>query len=127
VRRQLEKLHLEQPSLRDSLDNLNRKLSGALEPSMQATAGTKQPTLEGENGDALNLYKEIARSDAPLTTAQSEAARGLAHRLEAALAIWKDFKAKDLAALNRQLTSAGQPPIEAKPEAEENASGTSEE
>ena len=53
------------------------------------------------------LYGEIDRADAAPTEAQIAAIDTAERDFSATLKLWKDFQARDLPALNRQLKSAG--------------------
>jgi photosystem II stability/assembly factor-like uncharacterized protein len=80
-------------------------------------------SLSRANGDAATLYTEVSRADAAPTRAQLNAAVEAEKAFGVASAQWKDLKAIDLPALNRQLKDAGLSEIrvESKAQAEEDS------
>lgn len=126
VHHQLEKLHAMKSPISDSIQTLNSKVSLVLDRG-QDSASSDQPALEAENTNAINLYKEVEKSDAAPTSAQTDAAVRTTHRLQMALESWKNLKANDLDALNRQLTSTGLPAVQLNRTSEEATPGESEE
>ena len=59
------------------------------------------------NGGASFLYNELGGADAALTAAQSAGVAKLARDYPAVAGVWSKLKSADLAALNRELKSAG--------------------
>lgn len=111
---QLEKLS-SHPSdaLATSIKDLQKKTSAVLDGSggNAGNATTPAPTLTGVNGSVTALYNEIDRADAAPTSQQAEAVTKIDKDFEAVKGQWFDLKSHDLPALNRQLTTAGQPEI----------------
>ncbi|MEI6106353.1 MAG: glycoside hydrolase [Opitutae bacterium] len=73
------------------------------------------PTLIGTVNEAAELYGTLFTADATPTEAHSKAADKLTHELHEAMTLWEHIFAKDLPALNQQLTAAALP--ELKPNA----------
>jgi photosystem II stability/assembly factor-like uncharacterized protein len=68
---------------------------------------SSQPTLSRANGEASTLYSEIGRADAAPTPAQGSATAETEKTFAAVSAQWKQMKATELPALNKQLHDAG--------------------
>ena len=81
------------------------------------------PTLSRANGEATALYGEVGRADAAPTGAQMSAAAEAEKSFAEASKQWKQLKAVDLVALNRQLHEANLPEIKlvSKSEAEDDS------
>ena len=70
-------------------------------------AASPSSTLSRTGAMIGALYGEIDRADAAPTEAQIAAIDTAERDFSATLKLWKDFQARDLPALNRQLKSAG--------------------
>ena len=107
---QLEKLSSQATdSLSASIKELDKKVAALLPGSGENAAAA--PTLTSVNGSVTTLYGEIDRSDAAPTSQQAEAVSKIEKDSSIATKQWDQLKSQELAALNRQLSGAGQPEI----------------
>lgn len=96
-------------SVADSAKNVERRVTGMLEGSEDGFS--EKTALKTINQNAIDLYKDIEKSDAAPTAAQVNAATIVSSQLSGAFARWNDLKEKQLAIFNRQLPSSGVPQI----------------
>jgi photosystem II stability/assembly factor-like uncharacterized protein len=111
LREQLEKLAQTTSALTDSVKELKDRISGLIDRPQDQSETSEVPVLTTENSNLLSLYKDVEKSDAPPTRAESEATFRCLSELRALVEHWNDLKTKDLANLNRQLESSGSPGI----------------
>jgi hypothetical protein len=115
---QLEKLATQaSTTLSTSIKDLEKKASIILDGT-GGNAAAPSPTLTAVNGSATTLYAEIDRADAAPTSQQTEAVAKTEKDFESVNGQWGSLKSHDLPALNRQLTTAGQPEIHLDPHAD---------
>ena len=114
-------------SAHEQLEKLAPQASGALAEAISAfdkkvsallgggggffAPPSSKPTLSRANGEASALYGEVGRADATPTAAQMSAAAETEKTFAAVSNQWKELKAADLAALNKQLHEAILPEI----------------
>ncbi len=114
-------------SAHEQLEKLAPQASGALAEAISAfdkkvsallgggggffAPPSPKPTLSRANGEASALYGEVGRADATPTAAQMSAATETEKTFAAVSNQWKELKAADLAALNKQLHEASLPEI----------------
>lgn len=97
----------------DAISALDKKVSALLGGGGGFFApASPKPTLSRANGEAATLYSEIGRADATPTSAQTSAAAETEKTFAAVSAQWKQVKAVDLPALNKQLHDANLPEIQ---------------
>ncbi len=103
-------------SLKDSIEALEKKVA-ALEGGPAGFFGSvpAELTLGRVNGEAGTLYGQVDSADAAPTTAQTAAAAAVERDFTGVMKLWTRLLAVDLAALNRQLGSAGLPEVRAEP------------
>jgi uncharacterized membrane protein YebE (DUF533 family) len=107
---QLEKLSsTASGALAASIKELDKKASAVLSGSAGNAGG--EPTLTSVNGSVTTLYGEVDRADAAPTSAQLEAVTKTEKDFSVVVKQWDELKSQDLAALNRQLSSANQQEI----------------
>ena len=124
VQEQLAELSLNQYSaIAGSAKNLNNRVTGILDGSSTDT----EQTLKAANQDAIDLYKDVEKSDAAPTAAQMNAATVIAERFSGLLSQWQDLKQKDLPLFDRQLQPAGVPEIQLDLPPKEQETGENEE
>jgi photosystem II stability/assembly factor-like uncharacterized protein len=92
----------------DSAKKLAQSITAILEGAEKETDAT---TLKTANQNAIDLYKDIEKSDAAPTVAQRNASAIVARQLSLATGEWERFKEKELSGFNRQLHSSGEPEI----------------
>jgi hypothetical protein len=105
---QLQKL-AEQASgpLADAVSTLHKKVSALLGGAGGFFApGSAKPTLSRANAEAATLYAEIGRADATPTLAETSGVAETEKTFAAVSSQWKQLKAVDLPALNKQLHDA---------------------
>jgi hypothetical protein len=99
--------------LAEAISTLQKKVSALLGGGGGFLApASPQPTLSRTNGETATLYAEIGRADAAPTPAQTSAVAETAKTLAAVSSQWKQLKAVDLPALNKQLHDANLPEIQ---------------
>lgn len=108
-----------------SAGNLEHLVTGLLEGSENDE--DEAASLKTINQNAIDLYKDVEKSDAAPTAAQLNASAITARRLSDALAKWNDFKEKKLPPLNRQLHSNGTKEIQLDLPPREQETGENEE
>jgi photosystem II stability/assembly factor-like uncharacterized protein len=114
IREQLEKVQ-STPNTKEAVDAFQKKLSSLL----GAGGGFFAPpaaevTVSRVNGEAGTLYQAIWNVDAQPTVPQAESLAKVEAEAADVLKRWKEFKATDLAALNRQLRQSNAPEIQPK-------------
>jgi len=92
----------------DSAKKLAQSVTAILEGADKETDAT---TLKTANQNAIDLYKDVEKSDAAPTAAQRNASAIVARQLSLATGEWESFKEKQLAGFNRQLHLSGKPEI----------------
>jgi photosystem II stability/assembly factor-like uncharacterized protein len=102
-------------------------LAARLNAILEGDDESDHPTLKAENNDAIDLYKEVEKSDAAPTLAQVNAASHLLAEVEVTRKHWEQLKTKDLPALNLQLPAAGLPAIRLDMPPREEETGENEE
>ena len=90
-----------------SAKDLDRRVTAILEGG----DSDETPTLKSVNQNAIDLYKDVEKSDAAPTIAQLHAYSIIASQLATELGIWNEFKQKDLLPLNQQLHNTQSPEI----------------
>jgi photosystem II stability/assembly factor-like uncharacterized protein len=121
-------------SAQEQLEQLSGKASGALAESITALnkkigalvgAGggffappSPNPTLARSAGEAATLYAALERGDYAPTAPQAAAATKTTQGFEPLLKKWKDVKASDIPALNKQLQAASLPEIKIESKSE---------
>jgi photosystem II stability/assembly factor-like uncharacterized protein len=126
---------LEARSAHDQLQKLAGQASGAvadaisaLDKKVAAVAGggggffappSPRPTIGRVSGDVAALYGELDRADATPTVAQVSATAETEKAFAVVSKQWKDLKATDIPALNRQLHDANLPEIKLESKASE--------
>jgi photosystem II stability/assembly factor-like uncharacterized protein len=99
--------------LADAISTLHKKVSALLGGGGGFFApASPNPTLSRTNGEAATLYAEIGRADATPTPAQTSAVAKTEKTFAAVSSQWKQLKAVDLPALNKQLHDANLPEIQ---------------
>jgi len=96
--------------LAEAVSAFDKKLGAILGgggPGGFGAAASAWPTLGRSAGAIAGLYGELDRADAAPTSAQLAAIDETEKDFSAVLKLWQEFQASDLAALNRQLKSAG--------------------
>jgi isochorismate hydrolase len=78
------------------------------------------------NGDASALYQEIWGADLQPTASQTEALAKVETEADELMKRWKEFKATDLAGLNRELKDSNAPEIHPQTEQHEEPVGDEE-
>jgi len=126
---------LEARSAHEQLQKLAGQASGtladaisALDKKISALAGggggffappSPKPTLGRANGEAATIYGELDRADAAPTVAQANATAETEKSFTVLSKQWKDLKATDIPALNRQLRDANLAEIKLESKASE--------
>ena len=124
VQEQLTELSRNKNSaIAESAKNLNLRVTGMLDGS----GADSEQTLKSVNQNAIDLYKDVEKSDAAPTMAQTNASTVVAPRLSRLLAQWQDLKQKQLPTLDRQLRPAGIPEIRIDLPPKEQETGENEE
>jgi len=127
IRKQLEKVH-SQASSKEAIEAFQKKLAALLgAPGGFFAPPSPEVTVSRVNGDASTLYLAIWNVDAQPTVPQTEALAKVEAEAADALKRWKEFKATDLAALNRQLRESNSPEIQPKVESTQEDSDVDEE
>jgi hypothetical protein len=99
--------------LADAISTLHKKVSALLGGGGGFFApASPNPTLSRANGEAATLYAEIGRADSTPTPAQTSAVAETEKTFAAVSTQWKQLKAVDLPALNKQLHDANLPEIQ---------------
>jgi hypothetical protein len=91
-----------------SAKQLAQRVAAILDGASKESEGS---TLKSANQNAIDLYKDVEKSDAAPSAAQLNAYAITAHQLSQAIVDWDSFKEKELAGFNRQLHSSGAPEI----------------
>jgi hypothetical protein len=113
-------------SMRDPLQTLTQKASGAVHDSIQGfqkkfadlmepAPPAGQVSLARVNGQISVLYGQVWQVDAEPTVAQSEASAAVAQDASEAVKQWEALKSADLPALNHALHEAGLPELQIEP------------
>ena len=111
IREQLEKTQ-SQVNSKDAIEAFQKKLSALLgAPGGFFAPPSPEVTVSRVNGEASTLYQQIWGADAQPTVPQAEALAQVQNEAGDVLKRWKEFKATDLAALNRQLRESNAPEI----------------
>ena len=107
-----------QPSIKDSIEALDKELAGVLSGRRNAAATETAPGLDDVAGESTALYEQVSSADAAPTAAQLKATDHADEELKEALANWNRSKTASLPALNRQLEQSHMPVInlEQKPQ-----------
>jgi photosystem II stability/assembly factor-like uncharacterized protein len=127
IREQLEKIQAT-ANAKEATEAFQKKLSALL----GAAGGFFAPpspevTVSRVNGEASTLYQGIWSVDAQPTVPQIEALAKVETEAADVLKRWKEFKATDLAALNRQLQQSNAPEIQPRVESTQEESQVDEE
>jgi hypothetical protein len=89
-----------------------RKLAQSVAAILDGTSKESDATtLKNANQNAIDLYKDVEKSDASPTVAQLNAYAITARQLSRTIGEWERFKEQELAGFNRQLHSSGKPEI----------------
>ena len=116
IRQQLEKIQLP-ANEKEAVEAFQKKLSALLgAPGGFFAPPSPQVTVSRVNGDASTLYQQVWGPDSQPTVSQTEALAKVETETSEVLKRWAEFKATDLAGLNRQLKDSNAPEI--RPEAE---------
>ena len=109
IREQLQKLgEQSNATVRDAIQAFQKKLEALLGgPGGFLAPPSEEATLSQVNAQATTLYGQVGQVDAEPTRAQLEALAKIERDTAEALKSWNQLKTSDLAALNRQLRSAG--------------------
>jgi hypothetical protein len=98
--------------LKDSLESLNSKITELLEGPKKSEASEESETaLSSVNSDVIALYKEVEKSDAAPTVAQTDAFNAVNAKLSGSMQEWDEMKREQLPKINEQLRSAGKPEL----------------
>jgi hypothetical protein len=140
---QTSKVVTQAGSMREPLQKLSEKASGALLDSIKSfqaklvsvvggASGFGAPasdeiTLARVNAQVAALYGQIWQADSDPTVAQSEAGTTVDHDASAAIQRWNAFMNSDLPALNRALHSANLPELQLESDSHQEESGMDEE
>jgi photosystem II stability/assembly factor-like uncharacterized protein len=140
---QTSKAVMQAGSLREPLQKLNEKATGATRDSIQAfqnklTAVLGAPpgfaappateiTLTRVTGQIAGLYGQVWQVDAEPTTAQSEAIAATEHDASDVMKRWDALKSSDLPALNRALHDANLPEVQTESDPHKDEAGMDEE
>lgn len=92
----------------DAARKLAQRVTAILEGADKETDAI---TLKSANQNAIDLYKDVEKSDAAPTVAQQNASAIVARQLSRTIGEWESFKEKELSGFNQQLHSSGQPEI----------------
>ena len=109
-------------SLSASIKHLSDQVIAVLDGS-----GTDTPSLSGVNGDAIEVYKNTEKSDAPPTVAQVTTASQIEQTLGPLLKKWHQLETTDLHELNEQLKRTGMPEVRPEQPPTEPETGENEE
>ena len=124
VQEQLSELsHSQNSTIAESAKNLNLRVTGILDGS----GADSEQTLKSVNQNAIDLYKDVEKSDDVPTKAQTNAFDVVAQRISLLLTQWQDLKQKQLPTFNRQLQPAGIPEIRLDLPPKEQETGENEE
>jgi hypothetical protein len=140
---QTSKVVTQAGSMREPLQKLSEKASGALLDSIKSfqaklasvvggASGFGAPasdeiTLARVNAQVAALYGQIWQADSEPTVAQAEAVTTVDHDALAAMQRWNAFMNSDLPALNRALHSANLPELQLESDSHQEESGMDEE
>ncbi len=131
VREQIEKLTTStQPnaSTKDAIEAFGKKLTALLGASRGFFAPpSEEITLSRVNSQASTLYGQVWQVDAEPTAAQQEALAAVERDSADVLKRWHEFKASELAALNRLLHKSNAPEIQIDKGAPHEVSGEDDE
>ena len=109
VQEQLIKLSKTQgSSAADSAKKLAHSVTTILEGADKESDAI---TLKTANQNAIDLYKDVEKSDAAPTLAQQNTSAIIERQLSRTIGEWESFKEKELSGFNRQLRSSGEPEI----------------
>jgi hypothetical protein len=110
-------------ALAEAISALDKKVSALVGGAGFFAPPSPKPTLGRVNGEVSAVYGELERGDATPTVAQANATAENEKSFAAVMKQWKDLKATEIPALNRQLRDASLPEIalESKPTEEEDS------
>jgi photosystem II stability/assembly factor-like uncharacterized protein len=109
-------------ALKASAQALDAEISSVLDgPKETSDSGSQVPSLSKTNSNLISLYKEIEKTDAAPTAAQSEAVNKTDGDLNPLLKRWSEIKDKAMRDFNLQLKASGLPELrpEIPPQSEE--------
>jgi len=110
-------------ALAEAISALDKKVSALVGGAGFFAPPSPKPTLGRVNGEVSAVYGELERGDATPTVAQANATAENEKSFAVVMKQWKDLKATEIPALNRQLRDASLPEIalESKPTEEEDS------
>jgi hypothetical protein len=124
VQEQLKDLAPKQTSTADSAKKVLSRVTAVLDG---ANEDSDRPTLKEVNNHAIDLYKEVERSDAEPTAAQVSATHVLERQLNVVAGQWNEIKVRDLTPLNLRLPASNLPHVRLDIAPREEETGENEE
>jgi photosystem II stability/assembly factor-like uncharacterized protein len=98
-----ERMETASGSILDAIKHLNAKVADVLRTSDSDST----PSLAGENQNAIDLYKDVEKTDAAPTVAQVFVATQIERNLTPLLMNWRQMELTDITELNHKLTASG--------------------
>jgi|CZKL01.1.fsa_nt_gi photosystem II stability/assembly factor-like uncharacterized protein len=115
VRGQIENLSkTASPELKDALEKRDQEFAELLSGKRNPSGGEAEPGLDQVSAGASALYIQVGSADAAPTSVQQKAGDHLRQEVDEVSRKWEQLKAKALPDLNRKLSAAHLPSINAQ-------------